>query len=78
VRSARSGEHPLADSVEVRAATRASGAFSLPPGTNDDALLVELGQISGLTVSLIVRCARGESGSGLIEVYELGPPPPSP
>jgi hypothetical protein len=40
-------------------------------------MVIVMGQISGLTVNLVVRGANGESGAALIEVYDLGEIPKS-
>lgn len=56
---------------DIRAATTASGAFPLPEGSKDAAMVVSFNTGDTLTINLQVRGSNGESGVTLIEVYEI-------
>jgi hypothetical protein len=56
---------------EIRAATRACGAFPLPEGSEDAAMLVTF-DYSPMTVQ--VSGVDGGTGIALIEIYEVSEP----
>lgn len=62
------GGPPPAGAAEIMAAAGAAGAFALPAGSRDAALLVTL---QPGAYSAIVSGAASSTGAGLVEVYEV-------
>ena len=56
------------DDDAIREATAAVGAFPLPPGSRDAAIVVRLPEGA---YSVVARGAAGVTGNALIEIYEL-------
>lgn len=57
-----------ASGAEIAAAAHATGAFSLPPGSKDAAIVITLAPGA---YSAVVSGANDSTGAGLVEVYEF-------
>jgi hypothetical protein len=65
-----SGWSDAANATEIEAATTATGAFALVPGSKDAAMLIDL---SGGLFTARLKGANGEFGIGLVELYPVAP-----